>query len=138
MGRLVGLGWGLLAGACAVLAVQDAPEVAPAIRPAVPQTVPTTMPPASEPTTIPIPVPPAPTTPVRTVWDDLAGCLTDGDWTWNRDVAMSGGLKLLPSELPDAWTHTRDEQIAAAEAVYARRGWGRWSGCARQLGFLTD
>ena len=44
------------------------------------------------------------------------------------------GLKLLPSELPDAWTPSRVEQVAVAEQVYARRGWARWLGCARQVG----
>jgi hypothetical protein len=74
------------------------------------------------------------------VWDQLAACESGGNWAINTGNGYYGGLQftlstwqsLGGSGLPsDA---SREEQIARAEALQARSGWGQWPVCAAKLG----
>lgn len=74
------------------------------------------------------------------VWDELAACESGGNWAINTGNGFYGGLQftlstwqsLGGSGLPsDA---SREEQIARAEALQARSGWGQWPACSAKLG----
>jgi LysM repeat protein len=74
------------------------------------------------------------------VWDHLAACESGGNWAINTGNGFYGGLQftlstwqsLGGSGLPsDA---SREEQIARAEALQARSGWGQWPACSAKLG----
>lgn len=74
------------------------------------------------------------------VWDQLAACESGGNWSINTGNGYFGGLQFsasswravggsgLPSEASKA------EQIARAEALKARQGWGAWPACTAKLG----
>lgn len=85
--------------------------------------------------------------PTDTVWDALARCEASGRWdavrTIDGRVAYLGGLQFdprtweafRPDDLPsDPSTATREQQIAVAELVLARQGWGAWPDCSERLG----
>lgn len=108
------------------------------------------------------------TVPVETVssgsvWDDLAGCESGGNWSINTGNGYFGGLQenmqfwysyatrttvevtnpdgsvteeeVLVAERPDL--ASREEQIAAAtRARDSGRGYGPWPQCAAKLGLL--
>ena len=65
------------------------------------------------------------------VWDDLAQCESGGDWAINTGNGYSGGLQITGTA---AAGMTREEQIAWAEQILARQGWGAWPACASKLG----
>jgi hypothetical protein len=81
------------------------------------------------------------------VWDALARCESRGRWDavrWIGDeFAYRGGLQFdprtwnafrptgYPALASDA---TREQQIAVAERVLARQGWGAWPACSLRLG----
>jgi LysM repeat protein len=74
------------------------------------------------------------------VWDQLAACESGGNWAINTGNGFYGGLQftlstwqsLGGSGLPsDA---SREEQIARAQALQARSGWGQWPACSAKLG----
>jgi LysM repeat protein len=74
------------------------------------------------------------------VWDQLAACESGGNWATNTGNGFYGGLQftlstwqsLGGSGLPsDA---SREEQIARAQALQARSGWGQWPACSAKLG----
>lgn len=85
---------------------------------------------------------PAPAAPVAggSVWDSLAACESGGNWSINTGNGYYGGVQFslgswravggsgLPSDA------SREEQIARAEALLARQGWGAWPACSAKLG----
>ncbi|MBF6215308.1 transglycosylase family protein [Nocardia puris] len=77
------------------------------------------------------------------IWDALARCESNGNWSINtgngyyggvqfdqNTWARQGGLKYAPR----ADLATREEQIAIAEVTRARQGWGAWPSCTSRLG----
>ena len=81
------------------------------------------------------------------VWDALARCEASGRWDAVRfidgEAAYFGGLQFAPTTWdafrPDdfpalASDATREQQIAVAERVLARQGWGAWPACSERLG----
>lgn len=74
------------------------------------------------------------------VWDQIAACESGGNWSTNTGNGYYGGLQFslstwravggsgLPSDA------SREEQIARAETVLARQGWGAWPACTARLG----
>lgn len=74
------------------------------------------------------------------VWDRLAQCESGGNWHINTGNGYYGGLQFtigswrgvggsgLPSDA------SREEQIARAQALQARQGWGAWPACTAKLG----
>jgi LysM repeat protein len=76
------------------------------------------------------------------VWDRLAACESGGNWSINTGNGYYGGLQFslstwravggvgLPSE------NSREEQIARAEILLARSGFGQWPACSAKLGLL--
>lgn len=92
---------------------------------------------------VPAPQPPAPNYAAGgTVWDRLARCESSGNWASSVGL-YEGGLQFHPSTwdrskpagYPDAaYQASREQQIAVAERVLARQGWGAWPACASELG----
>ena len=75
------------------------------------------------------------------VWDRIAACETQGNWSM-RGPSFSGGVGFANSTwssfggtefAPNAGDATREQQIIVAERVRARVGMGAW-GCAKRLG----
>jgi LysM repeat protein len=74
------------------------------------------------------------------VWDQLARCEAGRNWAANTGNGYYGGLQFtagswhavggsgLPSQA------SREEQIARAEMLRARQGWGAWPACSAKLG----
>jgi len=74
------------------------------------------------------------------VWDRLAQCEAGGNWSTNTGNGYYGGLQFtqgswnaaggsgLPSQA------SREEQIARAQQLQARQGWGAWPACSSKLG----
>lgn len=117
--------------------------------------------PAETPTTPPVApavTPPAPTaqvtptmrqrtssatvTPTGGIWDNLAQCESGGNWSINTGNGFYGGLQFTLSSWRGVGGSgypnlaSRDEQIARAQALQARQGWGAWPACATKLGLL--
>jgi LysM repeat protein len=76
-------------------------------------------------------------------WDRLAQCESGGNWQINTGNGYYGGLQFSPSTwrafgggeyASSAHRASRAEQIAIAERVLARQGWGAWPACSRKLG----
>lgn len=81
------------------------------------------------------------------VWDRLAQCETNSDWSSNTGNGFGGGLQFAHQPSWSTWnsfggteftTHpweaTREQQIEIAERVLQSSGWDAWPGCARKLG----
>ncbi len=108
--------------------------------------------PANTPVAAPQPVASAPA-PTRTassatnyipsdgsVWDQIAACESGGNWAINTGNGFYGGLQFtlgswravggsgMPNEA------SREEQIARAQLLQARQGWGAWPACTAKLG----
>ncbi|MCA9348365.1 transglycosylase family protein [Candidatus Saccharibacteria bacterium] len=74
------------------------------------------------------------------VWDALARCESGGNWQINTGNGYYGGLQFSAATwravggtgLPHQ--HNREEQIARAEILLARSGWGQWPACTKKLG----
>jgi LysM repeat protein len=76
------------------------------------------------------------------VWDRLAACESGGNWAINTGNGFFGGLQFTLS----SWhavggsgypnQASRDEQIARAQILQSRGGWGNWPACASKLGLL--
>lgn len=83
---------------------------------------------------------PAPAVPGGSVWDRLAKCESGGNWSINTGNGYYGGLQFSKSSwnavggtgLPHQ--HSRETQIAFAEKLKAKQGWGAWPACSRKLG----
>lgn len=77
------------------------------------------------------------------VWDAIAQCESNGNWSINTGNGFSGGLQFAPSTwaglggteyAPEAWQATREQQIAVAQKVQSAQGWGAWPACTAKLG----
>ena len=84
---------------------------------------------------------PAPAAPAGTgVWDQLAACESGGDWSINTGNGYHGGLQFSQSSWEavggsgTASQASREDQIARAEQLQARQGWGAWPACSSRLG----
>jgi len=74
------------------------------------------------------------------VWDKLAQCEAGGNWAINTGNGFYGGLQFTAgswagvggSGLPHQ--ASREEQIARAQMLLARQGWGAWPACSAKLG----
>lgn len=75
--------------------------------------------------------------PDGSVWDRLAQCESGGNWHINTGNGFYGGLQFdIGTFGGRADLASREEQIAKAESVRARRGFSPWPACARKLGLL--
>ncbi|MBW9205250.1 transglycosylase family protein [Mumia sp. zg.B53] len=79
-------------------------------------------------------------------WERLAKCEAGGRWHINTGNGYHGGLQFNPGTwrsyggkkyASTAYKAKRREQIAVAEKVLRRQGWGAWPGCTRKLGLTT-
>lgn len=74
------------------------------------------------------------------VWDQLAKCESGGNWSINTGNGYAGGLQFSQSSWKAvggsglASQASREEQIARAESLKARQGWGAWPACSSKLG----
>ncbi len=77
-------------------------------------------------------------------WDKLAQCESSGNWSINTGNGYYGGLQFYQPTWESfgglqyarrADLASRTQQIAVAEKVLARQGWGAWPACTRKLGF---
>jgi LysM repeat protein len=74
------------------------------------------------------------------VWDQLAKCESGGNWSINTGNGYYGGLQFSLSSWKavggSGYPHqaSKSEQIARAEALKARQGWGAWPSCTSKLG----
>ena len=107
------------------------PVVAPALKAAT----------SNRATSKPRPQPAAPaTTTGSSVWDSLARCESGGNWAINTGNGYYGGLQFSLSSWRavggSGYPHqaSREEQIARAEQLLARQGWGAWPACSAKLG----
>ncbi|GAA4708663.1 resuscitation-promoting factor protein RpfA [Pseudonocardia yuanmonensis] len=76
-------------------------------------------------------------------WDRVAQCESGGNWSINTGNGYSGGLQFAAQTwrgfggtayAPAAHQATRAQQIAVAEKVLAKQGWGAWPVCSRKAG----
>ncbi|MGW8375588.1 transglycosylase family protein [Streptomyces sp. ODS28] len=77
-------------------------------------------------------------------WDRVAACESGGNWSTETGNGYSGGLQFNAGTwraygggayAPRAAQASRAQQIAVAERVLARQGWGAWPVCsARAMG----
>ncbi|HLS79647.1 MAG TPA: transglycosylase family protein [Nocardia sp.] len=77
------------------------------------------------------------------LWDALAECESNGNWSINTGNGYYGGIQFDQSTwerqgglryAPRADLATREEQIAIAEVTRANQGWGAWPACTGRLG----
>ncbi len=77
-------------------------------------------------------------------WDAVASCESGGNWSINTGNGYYGGLQFAQGtwdwassaagvSASRADLASREEQIAAAEQVYAKQGAGAWGGCSSYL-----
>lgn len=74
------------------------------------------------------------------VWDRLAQCESGGNWNINTGNGYSGGLQFSPGSWQaaggsgSAHQASREEQIARAQVLQSKQGWGAWPACTSKLG----
>lgn len=109
-----------------------------------------TLTPSPTPTKIPLPT----STPIPTstptpdpknpdnaeVWESIAKCETNGNWSSDTGNGYFGGLQFSQG----AWNSvggsgnpaqaSKDEQIIRGKMLQKMRGWGVWGACAQRLG----
>jgi hypothetical protein len=74
------------------------------------------------------------------IWDRLAWCESNGNWSINTGNGFYGGVQFSPRSWAavggDGLPHqaSRAEQIYRAERLLDLQGWGAWPGCSRKLG----
>lgn len=73
----------------------------------------------------------APVAPSGNVWDALAQCEAGGNWSINTGNGFSGGLQIVGDA---AGAMSKEDQIAWAEVILSRQGWGAWPACSSILG----
>lgn len=97
--------------------------------------------PASSAVSAPAPAPvSAPAVAGGSVWDSLAQCEAGGNWSINTGNGFYGGLQFTLASwqavggtgMPNQ--ATREEQIARAQVLQSRGGWGNWPACSAKLG----
>jgi len=108
------------------------------------EVIPTRVMPVSAPKPIAITTPQqvssAPAVADGSVWDQLARCESGGNWSINTGNGYFGGLQFSLSTWRAVGGHglpsdnSREEQIARAEILLARSGWGQWPACTAKLG----
>ncbi len=85
----------------------------------------------------------APSVASGSVWDQIAQCESNGNWSINTGNGYYGGLQFAPGTWlangggaygPTANLATREQQIAVAKRVQASQGWGAWPACTSRLG----
>ena len=85
----------------------------------------------------------APSVAGGSVWDALAQCESNGNWSINTGNGFSGGLQFHPQTWqaygggqysPTAAGASREQQIVIAQKVQAAQGWGAWPACTAKLG----
>jgi nucleoid-associated protein YgaU len=78
-----------------------------------------------------------------TQWDNVAYCESHGNWHINTGNGYYGGLQFAQHTwvsfggtqfAPRADLATKAQQIAVAERVLARQGWGAWPVCSHRRG----
>lgn len=73
-------------------------------------------------------------------WDQIAACESGGNWATNTGNGFYGGLQFTQSSWNAAGGSgspadaSRDEQIARAQVLQSRQGWGAWPACSSKLG----
>lgn len=82
----------------------------------------------------------APAVASGSVWDRIAQCESGGNWAINTGNGYYGGLQFTLS----SWRAvggvgypnqaSREEQIARAQMLQARQGWGAWPVCSARAG----
>lgn len=88
----------------------------------------------------PAPAPAVASTAGSGVWDQLAKCESGGNWAINTGNGYYGGLQFSLSSWKavggSGYPHqaSRGEQIARAEMLKARQGWGAWPACTAKMG----
>lgn len=87
--------------------------------------------------------PAAPSVASGSVWDALAQCESNGNWSINTGNGFAGGLQFHPQTwlaygggqfASTASNASREQQIVIAEKVQAAQGWGAWPACTARLG----
>ena len=82
----------------------------------------------------------APSAPSDSVWTQLAGCESGGNWAANTGNGYYGGLQFSLSSWRavggTGYPHQASAatQIAMGQRLQARQGWGAWPGCSAELG----
>ena len=85
----------------------------------------------------------APSVSGGSVWDTIAQCESSGNWSMNSGNGFYGGLQFTLQSWQyvggtqyAAYPHqaSRAQQIAAAERLLARQGWGAWPACSARAG----
>jgi LysM repeat protein len=80
-------------------------------------------------------------------WDRVAQCESGGNWSINTGNGFSGGLQFTAQTwrgfggtqyASAAHQATRAQQIAVAEKVLAKQGWGAWPVCSRKAGVTGE
>jgi len=73
-------------------------------------------------------------------WDQLAKCEAGGNWSTNTGNGYYGGLQFSASSWRAAGGSglphqaSKAEQIARAEVLKSKQGWGAWPACTSKLG----
>lgn len=129
-----------------VLPPRAVPQPAP-VAPAVPAYTAPTVQNVPAPSPVSVVPQPRPTAPVSnyvasdgSVWDRIAACESGGNWAINTGNGYYGGLQFTlqswrgvgGSGLPSS--ASRAEQIARAQMLQARQGWGAWPVCSVKAG----
>lgn len=76
------------------------------------------------------------------VWNKIAQCESGGNWAANTGNGFYGGLQFTLSSWHSVGgagypnQASASEQIARAQALQARQGWGAWPVCASEAGVL--
>ncbi|MDO5635109.1 MAG: transglycosylase family protein, partial [Micrococcus sp.] len=76
-------------------------------------------------------------------WDRLAQCESNGNWSINTGNGFYGGLQFSLASWRwvggSGYPHqaSKSEQIARAEILLSRQGWGAWPACSRKLGLTA-
>jgi resuscitation-promoting factor RpfB len=88
------------------------------------------------------PVAAAPAVAGGSVWDSIAACESGGNWAINTGNGFYGGLQFTLSSWQAVGGSgypnqaSREEQIARAQILQSRQGWGAWPACSAKLGLL--
>ncbi|MDO5493599.1 MAG: transglycosylase family protein, partial [Nesterenkonia sp.] len=74
------------------------------------------------------------------VWDRLAECESNGNWSINTGNGYYGGLQFSQQSWNAAGgsgspaNASKGEQIRVAQNLHSMQGWGAWPSCSAQLG----
>lgn len=85
---------------------------------------------------------PAPASADDGVWDKIALCESNGNWSINTGNGYYGGLQFTLSSWKavggDGMPHeaSREEQIARGKMLQSKQGWKAWPVCSKKAGML--